>query len=848
VDSISDCPTAADWQRLASGQVSEEEAESLEGHLLGCAACLQVVESLPADDPVLGPLEQAAPAGPPHGGDTDVWLRRLKEVLPWHGVPGGETHGESLSTGNGSEAAANAMVEVGGLLTPAEGPGEIGRLGGYRVLEVLGTGGMGVVFLAEDPVLHRRLALKTLKPALAASETARQRFLREAQAAAAIEHDHVIPILHVGEEGGVPFLAMPLLHGESLETRLRREGKLPVSEVLRIGREAAEGLAAAHAKGLIHRDVKPANIWLEDRSDGRRACRPLEEKAQGGPPVATGGRVKLLDFGLARAAGGSGLTQTGAVVGTPSYMAPEQARGAVVDARADLFSLGCVLYRAATGQPPFEGRDTLAVLSALALDEPKPPQELAPCLPAALSDLILQLLAKQPADRPPNAEAVADALRPLEHPAPNLPAAPRTPPSPGPSPDEEIVLPPPSPARRSRGARRKPGFAASIRIGKFGCSLTLSLLAASVMLTGILFYQSGIFRLPSPLGSVGVPEGGTQPVRPALLDCTGAAGVSVAAVRQAQEAWAKYLGRQVEEQDEVAPGVKMAFVLVPPGKFLMGSPVDERDRSDVEWHHEVTITQPFYLGKYEVTQAQYEALLGKDNNPSRFKGPDIPVESVTWDDVVAYAHGLTKKRADGLVYRLPTESEWEYACRGGPSSHPFGVGNGTSLSSDQANFDGNSPYGGAATSKYLVKTTPVGSYPPNAFGLHDMHGNVSEWCADWYGAYPVGKAANPVGPAFSQRPLRVVRGGSWRDAAGRCRAASRDANEPGYRDDHIGFRLARVPFGKKGTSPGEGVAWAAPPHRDGSLIDWRRLFNLPLTDFCTGSPFLVEPRICDLAP
>jgi hypothetical protein len=248
---------------------------------------------------------------------------------------------------------------------------------------------MGLVFQAEDVALQRSVALKVMKPALAEDSSARSRFLREGRAAAALKSDHVVIIHQVGQEGDVPFLAMEYLEGEPLDRRLERERTLPVAEVLRIGRELAEGLAAAHARGLIHRDIKPANIWLE----------------------GTRGRVKILDFGLARAATVDvQLTGSGVVVGTPAYMAPEQARGRTLDARCDLFSLGCVLYRLATGQAPFSGDDLVALVAAVTLDDPLPPRTINPALPPALADLIQQLLAKRPDDRPPTARAVAERL------------------------------------------------------------------------------------------------------------------------------------------------------------------------------------------------------------------------------------------------------------------------------------------------------------------------------------------------------------------------------------------------------------------------------------------------------
>jgi serine/threonine protein kinase len=278
-------------------------------------------------------------------------------------------------------------------LAPAQGPDELGRLGPYRILRVLGSGGMGVVFLAEDPQLQRLVALKAMLPTLAASGTAKQRFLREARTAAALKHDHIVTIHQVGEDRGAPFLAMEFLDGESLSERLARERKLPLSEVLRIGREIADGLEAAHQRGLIHRDIKPANIWLEG---GR-------------------GRVKILDFGLARAAAEEAhLTQPGMIVGTPAYMAPEQAQGERIDGRCDLFSLGCILYQMATGEPPFGGTDTISTLLAVATRQPRAAHELDPGLPRPLSELIARLLAKDPAGRPQSSKVVVEILRDVE--------------------------------------------------------------------------------------------------------------------------------------------------------------------------------------------------------------------------------------------------------------------------------------------------------------------------------------------------------------------------------------------------------------------------------------------------
>jgi formylglycine-generating enzyme required for sulfatase activity len=272
-------------------------------------------------------------------------------------------------------------------------------------------------------------------------------------------------------------------------------------------------------------------------------------------------------------------------------------------------------------------------------------------------------------------------------------------------------------------------------------------------------------------------------------------------VRQAQEAWAKYLARNVEETVEVADGVTMTFALVPPGMFLMGSPQSEQD--DItrtffggirplflawETQHTVTLTEAFDLAKTEVTQAQYEALTG--NNPSARKGADKPVEQVSWEQAQSFANELTKKRADRHLYRLPTEAEWEFACRAGrPSCQPFGIGDGRALSSREANFDGIYPYGDADKGDYLKSTCRVGAYHANALGLYDMHGNVFEWCADRYGPYQVQELTNPTGPTGGGH--RVCRGGGYSSYGWSCRAANRRKYAPAEQIMDLGFRLAR---------------------------------------------------------
>jgi hypothetical protein len=286
-------------------------------------------------------------------------------------------------------------------LRPPQAADELGRLGPYRILQLLGRGGMGLVFRAEDSLLNRAVALKVMLPEHASGWEARARFLREARAAATVEHDHIVPIFQVDEDNNTPFLAMPLLKGQSLHAALGERPQQPVGEVLRVGRQIAEGLAAAHAAGLIHRDIKPANVWLE----------------------GAGRRVKILDFGLARVVGPaaeraadapSDLTQTGMVVGTPAYMSPEQASGAGVGPQSDLYSLGVVLYQMAVGRLPHDGIQGTAAILAAAGTPPSPPADVRADLPPPLNALILRLMARSSAERPGSAAEVADELRAIE--------------------------------------------------------------------------------------------------------------------------------------------------------------------------------------------------------------------------------------------------------------------------------------------------------------------------------------------------------------------------------------------------------------------------------------------------
>jgi Leucine-rich repeat (LRR) protein len=374
--------------RCSSCQKPLGVKKSLSGKKVKCPGCGLVlsVPQLSAPAPM---SEQTLPSQ--HDS-----LPNVNEVTAVHVSSGSSPSNpasEQFMTVDSKGPEAGVDANMTSFLSPSLGPDELGRLGKFRILQILGRGGMGVVYKAEDSLLKRTVALKAMLPNVAAGASAGKRFLREAQSLAAVEHDHVVRVHEVAEERGVAYLAMEFLKGEPLDARLERENVLPIREVVRISKEIAEGLSAAHERGLIHRDIKPANVWLE----------------------APRGRVKILDFGLARAGQQeAGLTQEGAIIGTPAYMAPEQARGGDVTGRTDLFSLGVLIYRISCGKSPFHGKDTISTLTAVALDEPPAPIEINPDLPPELSELVMRLLEKDPAGRPASATELAETLRALE--------------------------------------------------------------------------------------------------------------------------------------------------------------------------------------------------------------------------------------------------------------------------------------------------------------------------------------------------------------------------------------------------------------------------------------------------
>lgn len=348
-------------------QLPEQLEEELARHLAECTSCRAELERLAADQPE---WTQVSAALQREADSASALTRRGPD---WE-----FEHDEA-------ESAADFAVDF---LEPSAVAGAIGRLGDIDILETIGRGGMGIVLKGNQPELKRLVAVKVMGPHLASSGAARKRFAREAQAAAAILHPNVMPILTVHSGGKLPYLVMPFIACDSLQQRIARSGPLELVDILRIGMQTASALASAHGQGLVHRDVKPANILLEKGVD----------------------RVILTDFGLARAVDDASITRSGIIAGTPQFMSPEQARGEALDARSDLFSLGSVLYTMAAGRPPFRAESTFGILRRITDSVPRAIREVNSSVPIWLEVIVGKLLAKQPADRFASAEELASVL------------------------------------------------------------------------------------------------------------------------------------------------------------------------------------------------------------------------------------------------------------------------------------------------------------------------------------------------------------------------------------------------------------------------------------------------------
>lgn len=636
-------------------------------------------------------------------------------------------------------------------------PDGFGTLGIYEIDEVFGHGAFGIVARATDTKLLRQVAVKVLRPEYATTSPPRQRFLREARTTAAIRHENVIGIYAV-EESPLPYLVMEYVPGETLLQRLDRIGPLEVNDVLRIGHGIASGLAAAHAVNLIHRDIKPSNILIAD------------------DPAMP---VKITDFGLARTVDDASMTSSGQIAGTPMYMSPEQARGEPLDHRGDLFSLGSVMYHMVTGRAPFRAANSVAVLRRVCDDTPRPIRDVLPDVPDWLCSIIDRLLEKKRQNRFQSAQEVADLLARCQRELKATGAVTSV--------RIETQRPKPAPVdspltqwANAKSKRIVAVTAVVALVGGLGWQFASNQqrhrstdgtnpASASAVPT-----ESSSWSVDSPrafptTSSTSRSRDGSNVA--ALVPLPAEFPIDAETVRELQGSWSAYLGVPIEHTNSLG----MKFVLIPPGEFTMGAPeLHSASSPDELPPHRVRITQPFYLGTTPVTQRDYETVVG--TNPSSNYGPLLPVDHVSWHDANRFCKLLAEGEGLGDAYRLPTEAEWEYACRAGSASR-FPWGDDETLADLYGWFASNCD----------GQTQAVAQKLPNPFGLYDMLGNIRQMCRDNYSAnyYRKSPLEDPPGP--EQGDIKVWRGGLAREAP--WNSFTRDEYASDTRNSSVGFRV-----------------------------------------------------------
>jgi len=631
------------------------------------------------------------------------------------------------------------------------------RIAKYEILEEIGRGGFAVVYKARDTALDRVVALKVLHPYWTADPGFAARFQREARAAAGLRHPNIVTVYEAGEINGQLYIAMEYLPGRTLQALLEEEGALPLERALPILEQVADALDHAHRQEVVHRDVKPANVMVEESE------RDVH--------------VTLMDFGLVKAMTGSSvLTSQGTLLGSPEYMAPEQAdpeRAAEIAPATDRYALGIVAYRMLTGRVPFPG-NTPATLNAHEHKPVPPPRALRPGLPRAVEAALLKMLAKAPEDRFASARAFVARLR-------------------------DVLLA----EDKARQQREQLGSLYRRLKGAADAEDWAEVLALGGQIRAL---DSGYRDVPELMAQAKTqtrrPRRRPMPAWAWVLGALVVGGIiAVLAAGALAPTRAPELGTTWTR-----PADDMVMAYVPAGEFEMGSTEGESDERPV---HSVTL-DGFWIDKYEVTNAQFADFLNARGNQEeggvtwldlededclieqvggkyRPKNgyADHPVIEVSWYGARAYC-----KWAGA---RLPTEAEWEYAARGAQGFvYPWG----DEFDCSRGNFDDEILLdiyvvpGGEGCDGY-EKTAPVGRFEVGASWCNtlDLAGNVKEWVVDWYGDYYSGRQMNPTGPAASK--YRVLRGGSWRDFSYSARSANRGWCPPDARENTIGFRCAR---------------------------------------------------------
>jgi formylglycine-generating enzyme required for sulfatase activity/tRNA A-37 threonylcarbamoyl transferase component Bud32 len=735
------------------------------------------------------------------------------------------------------ESLAREMIKSGQLTKyQAEqilgGKGKNLCMGQYILLEKLGAGGMGQVYKAYHPGMERVVAIKVILAKGKIDEESVRRFEREVKAAAKLSHPNIITVYDAGNANGRHFMVMELVKGKDLNVIVQQRGGLGVAETINYIKQVARGLEFAHENGVIHRDIKPANLFLDIKGNVKILDMGLAK-------ISNKENEETLSM----------LTGTTAIMGTVDFMSPEQGTSSRdVDGRSDIYSLGATLFYLLTKKVMYEGDTAFAKVIAHS-ESPIPSlKAIRPDVSNNLNLIYSKMVAKQVEDRYQNMLELIQELDAIEKGSAStgnltelstinslrdefgemdvsrvsskkviqssksskaivkkdykfvliatgigvvligivalafilgrsINSQNQVTLKSNVANGKAEVLTSNGPIENQRNGQREEFFGQELKIstnnGSFeNINPPAAMKDNSGKLTPPITVPKSTASKPNPVAVMPLPSN--------LL----VAPFTEAKAKEAQKEVAKSLQKEVEEKEDLGKGIKLEMVLIPAGVFKMGSPASEPGRQPNETQHEVTLTKPYYLGKHEVTQDQWEAVMGY--NPSNVKGTKLPVTMVSWNNCQEFIKKLNAKTNGG--YRLPTEAEWEYACRAGKiTAYSFG----NIITKKDANFGG----------EYL---TPVGKYLPNALGLYDMHGNVWEWCNDWKEAYPPGDLIDPKGPETGTNP--IWRGGSFFDNESKIRSSNRDFNDhllPSDRNDSSGFRLARTVDVKTVVAPTE---------------------------------------------
>lgn len=669
------------------------------------------------------------------------------------------------------------------------------RIGKYDIVSILGQGAMGVVYKGFDPIIERDVAIKTVRrdPYVPEQDELRQRFVREAKAAGRLHHPNIISVYECGEDAGQTFIVMEFVNGKPLSTYLWRRHRFNLEEIRDIIDKVLEALDYAHSMNVVHRDIKPSNVMLSEN-----------------------GEIKIADFGIARL-DSSTLTRVGTVIGTPSYMSPEQLLGKRVDHRTDLYATGLLLYELLTHKKAFEGSDPNSLMYQVVHSDPVPPRTVCSTLPAGFDPVVKKALAKKPDERFQTGKefiaaiaqvplarsesevAQKDVSRLQQISAYDQPAAEREilPTMLGDPATETAVLGKIPDGKKPRAYGRKGLFA--------GLVLVIVAIAAALWLVVPRDRLTSFFDgLVGPPGSE--DEVSDEAKSPEMI-------AKRAPDTRRERDVERFTHGKVFRDCPWCP----EMVVIPPGSFVQGSPYSETERQSNESpQHQVNIEYPLAVGQHEVTLAEYSRFVTetsrqssgcwgygdewKENNLLNWLEPGYqqdslhPVTCVSWSDAQAYAQWLSRKTSQ--TYRLLSSSEWEYVARAknqrtrnwdADLAAACKFANVADSSAEQR-YPGWNVHG---CGDKFVHTAPVGSFKANEFGVYDMLGNVFEWVEDCWNASYHGAPADGSPWVQGNCDYRVLRGGSWFSIPGYVRFALRNRFVADYRSTSFGFRVAR---------------------------------------------------------